>query len=469
MERKTMGSFIAVLRKSSGMTQKELADKLNVSDKTISHWERDENAPDLSMIPVLAEIFGVTCDEILLGERKRTVQEQTAENTVSEKGEKQIKYLLEKAVSKLRISAVISCSVIAFGFILGIALNLLLETSATYAAISYFIAVIFYIAAVLISAISRLSFKSAVFDIQTDEELLIKYKQKANSLCVYPIFAAIIFAVSSVSLTSYFRPLDYMVETLLINFAVCGGICLLICVIITLILKKNNILPKKIRSEKQKKHLHLRVGTTVIVCVLFAAGIIAQINILDARVFLYKNSPGIDFYDPQEFKEYMETPKEKPSWVDELNLHSSMTEPSTEPITEPTVTAVPEDYTENDDHINADGHTTITIRKPNSTDYFVEGYVEGLDEENSTIWVTFKWLNAEVRDYCTTMDDDESFYATVFTYEDVYNKNAIRIEDIARRAGYAYYPLAVIIPIFAYYLLCVKHDLIKKSRKKTNQ
>ena len=65
MEKKTIGGFIAALRKANGMTQKDLAEKLNVSDKTVSRWERDDGAPDLSAIPVIAEIFGVTCDEIV--------------------------------------------------------------------------------------------------------------------------------------------------------------------------------------------------------------------------------------------------------------------------------------------------------------------------------------------------------------------------------------------------------------------
>ncbi len=63
MHRKTIGGFIAALRKANGMTQKELADRLSVSDKTVSRWERDDGTPDLSVIPVIAEIFGVTCDE----------------------------------------------------------------------------------------------------------------------------------------------------------------------------------------------------------------------------------------------------------------------------------------------------------------------------------------------------------------------------------------------------------------------
>ena len=69
MEKKTIGKFIAVLRKANGLTQAELAEKLFVSDKTVSRWERDESAPDLELIPVIADLFGVTSDDLLRGER----------------------------------------------------------------------------------------------------------------------------------------------------------------------------------------------------------------------------------------------------------------------------------------------------------------------------------------------------------------------------------------------------------------
>ena len=65
MEKKTIGSFIAALRRAKGMTQKELAEKLYVSDKTVSRWECDESTPDLYLIPVIADIFGITADELL--------------------------------------------------------------------------------------------------------------------------------------------------------------------------------------------------------------------------------------------------------------------------------------------------------------------------------------------------------------------------------------------------------------------
>jgi len=65
MEKNTIGSFLAQLRKANGMTQQELADILNVSNKTVSKWERDESYPDITLIPVIADLFHVTADEIL--------------------------------------------------------------------------------------------------------------------------------------------------------------------------------------------------------------------------------------------------------------------------------------------------------------------------------------------------------------------------------------------------------------------
>ena len=90
MEKKTMGSFLAALRRANGMTQKELAERLNVSDKSVSRWERDDGAPDLALIPVIAEVFGVTCDELLRGERAAAGEEQGAQSTP--KGEQQKKH-----------------------------------------------------------------------------------------------------------------------------------------------------------------------------------------------------------------------------------------------------------------------------------------------------------------------------------------------------------------------------------------
>lgn len=68
MERKSIGTLIAALRRANGLTQKQLADRLGVSDKAVSRWERDESLPDLTLLPVIADLFHITVDELLRGE-----------------------------------------------------------------------------------------------------------------------------------------------------------------------------------------------------------------------------------------------------------------------------------------------------------------------------------------------------------------------------------------------------------------
>lgn len=65
MNSKSMGEIISTLRREKGMTQKELADKLNITDKAVSKWERDLSCPDTATIPKLAEILGVSLEELM--------------------------------------------------------------------------------------------------------------------------------------------------------------------------------------------------------------------------------------------------------------------------------------------------------------------------------------------------------------------------------------------------------------------
>ena len=115
MDKRTMGSFIAALRRSKGMTQRELAQLLHVSDKTVSRWETGESAPDLALIPAIAEIFGVTCDELLRGERKSGAD--AAESTPL--GRETRHRLLSVSMSKLNVSIIISVGITLSGFFLG--------------------------------------------------------------------------------------------------------------------------------------------------------------------------------------------------------------------------------------------------------------------------------------------------------------------------------------------------------------
>lgn len=63
----TLGQTIASLRKQQGMTQLQLAEELNVTDKAVSKWERDLSCPDVHTLPRIAELFGVSVDELMQG------------------------------------------------------------------------------------------------------------------------------------------------------------------------------------------------------------------------------------------------------------------------------------------------------------------------------------------------------------------------------------------------------------------
>lgn len=65
MKKKTLGMMIASLRKENGMTQLDLAEKMGVTDKAVSKWERDLSCPDVNTIPKLAEVFGISVDELM--------------------------------------------------------------------------------------------------------------------------------------------------------------------------------------------------------------------------------------------------------------------------------------------------------------------------------------------------------------------------------------------------------------------
>ena len=61
----TIGRRIAENRKRLGMTQDQLAEKLGVTAQAVSKWENDQSCPDITMLPRLAEIFGISTDALL--------------------------------------------------------------------------------------------------------------------------------------------------------------------------------------------------------------------------------------------------------------------------------------------------------------------------------------------------------------------------------------------------------------------
>lgn len=108
------------------MTQTQLAEKLFVSDKTVSRWERDESTPDLALIPIIADLFGVTTDELLRGERRARTEALTVADEQKESEEKKGKrysLLLKKRLKKYKYLSFISIGCIVLGFLFAFILN----------------------------------------------------------------------------------------------------------------------------------------------------------------------------------------------------------------------------------------------------------------------------------------------------------------------------------------------------------
>ncbi|MBQ8295788.1 MAG: helix-turn-helix transcriptional regulator [Clostridia bacterium] len=172
MKYNSIGKFIAALRKSHNMTQKELGDKLFVSDKTVSRWERDECTPDLHLIPVIADIFGVTSDELLRGERNpapfvlpNSTQNppdlKTNKPTQKQNSEKQLKRLFKLRLVKYKNQSFISAGLGLLGVIVAVICNFAFYRGLLGACLS----LAFFLAGV----ICQICFTNSAFYRQTEE------------------------------------------------------------------------------------------------------------------------------------------------------------------------------------------------------------------------------------------------------------------------------------------------------------
>lgn len=82
MDMKKIGSFLSQLRKERGLTQEQLGEKLGVTNKTVSRWETGTYLPPVEILQLLSELYGITINEILSGERlnDKEYREKAEEN-----------------------------------------------------------------------------------------------------------------------------------------------------------------------------------------------------------------------------------------------------------------------------------------------------------------------------------------------------------------------------------------------------
>lgn len=112
MDQIKIGKFIADERKRKGYTQKQLSEKLEISDKTISKWERGNGFPEVSLLLPLCNELEITVNELLSGERVseedyRKKAEENMVNLVREAQESKKKIILSAVVAALTIIAAV--------------------------------------------------------------------------------------------------------------------------------------------------------------------------------------------------------------------------------------------------------------------------------------------------------------------------------------------------------------------------
>ncbi|MBS7264715.1 MAG: helix-turn-helix domain-containing protein [Eubacteriales bacterium] len=141
MDQIKTGRFIASLRKDKGLTQASLANRLDISDKTVSKWERGAGLPDVSLMLPLCEILEISVNELLTGEKLTDADykksaEVTIMSLVQENKENKKRMLQSVMCGIITIIAVCSLTVIASYIEMPVAIRIALIIFAVITAVA---------------------------------------------------------------------------------------------------------------------------------------------------------------------------------------------------------------------------------------------------------------------------------------------------------------------------------------------
>ena len=437
MEKKTLGAFIAHLRKEKGLTQKHLAERLNVSDKTVSHWECDETSPDISLLPELAEHLGVTVDELLKGE-KNTVQSDVnfasvppesesifdkAGNFASKTFNKIRDTMSADVTERYRLFRILSFigEVIAFFVLIVVTLSSLFSGSYSIAPISLgIIALIGSLWTILISLGltlgARFLFSRAFLPEEADDAKEKEYIFKANWAVYNNVFT--LFCSLPMSLAG--------IEILPIG----ANLLIVIAFLIVARLSATKLLLKKgYLCKDSKQQLLFKYISIFIISSLIVSG-----SLLFFRAVYNPTAKSITFENADDFKAYMETPTEKPEDAYLIEGVYATTEPATIMLTPGW-----------NDEIFNDPIEDITEEEP-----YITETVYGNDGKKI---LEFFWRNGGVYEYRYNSNDD-SFL--VITYEEEINRKdkLLLVDDGA--------PIVIVMFVVVDALIC---SFVYKKKK----
>jgi transcriptional regulator with XRE-family HTH domain len=294
----SIGSFLAALRKANGLTQKQLAEKLNVSDKAVSRWERDECAPDLSLIPVIAEIFGITSDELLRGQR--AAPDTVPSPQTEEKSKKRLQYLLKQIQTRYKIQSLISVGTAVLGVIAAMILNAFNRAQA-----GFLVGCIFFLAATVCQVIFLMVEKSHLNEEDFDEAAVTACRRDIikGAEWVFGIISILTFATAPLMLADdpfWGLTVPYFWTNGLASALIPAIITPIVCFIINGRLGVRKPLPQK---AKQRLTVGL-ILLPILLVTMYAQSIFADYLQSEPQI-LYEGTKCETF---EEFKEIIETP-----------------------------------------------------------------------------------------------------------------------------------------------------------------
>ncbi len=227
MMKNSIGAFLSSLRKEKGYTQQEVADKLNISNKTVSKWECDDGYPEIMMLTAIADLYSVTVDEILRGERakneEKIISSETAMQTdnVSFENHSPREKSFEKAMRKFW-----NCSVIAVcldGFTLFVTyIAVLLEYIISLGFIGFILVGVVLFSAIAVTAITVNNLKTTLKAEEADRKKLCVARRKINKLIIctaYFVCTSLMICVGGTN-SNYIDPAIICIAVPIVNFVV---------------------------------------------------------------------------------------------------------------------------------------------------------------------------------------------------------------------------------------------------------
>ena len=414
----TLGAFIAHLRKEKELTQKQLSEILGVSDKTVSHWEREESAPDISILPFLAGTLGITVDELLAGERRAA---DIPINTTPEFIPSTVTDKIKNGYNMFKIANVISAAISLFSTIicsgaLYFYRFMTLDSTANY--FSFLSTVVAVFVSAVLTVIFNLIFTTKL-DNTSDEHN--RYRFIANRISTLNIYLGIVCISANLVFSGRYG---------FIFIAMTMALCL----ILEFALKNNALsINKAFENERKKTIYFLRKSCATLCAILVIIGSCGHFYISE---IWYPSEVAKVIYSTDEFKEYMETPVLKP---EDIYIAEEATTATAPPTTAPAIS--PEMQS-----------PVVTITPNQNTD---NTKTETVYDNNGNEVVTFIYANKAVYDYAYN-HEEHSFH--IITYG-----SKSRAEAIDR---FRHYDLDFLMPL--YYAVAIAISLIVYKKKKNN-